>query len=464
MRKKHVDILSSTEKKAAYSLASIYALRMLGLFMILPVFSLYAQNLSDSTPFLIGVAIGAYGLTQAMFQIPFGALSDKIGRKPVIILGMTIFAIGSLVAGFSDNIYGVIFGRLLQGSGAVAAVLMAFAADLTREDHRLKVMAVIGMSIGFSFALAMVLGSILEQYIGVHGIFFLTALLAAMAILMVIFVVPSVDKIKRHRDTQAVPNKLIDMLKDYQLLRLDIGIFILHMVLTATFVVLPLVLVNPDMGNLSLNEHWKIYLPAMLLSMILMVPFIIIAEAKRKMKQVFVGAIFVLVIAEICFNLFHSSAYQIAAVLLVFFTAFNLLEASLPSLVAKLSPAENKGTAMGVYSTSQFLGAFTGGVIGGKTMEIYGIHGVYTFAAISLLCWLLIAVTMKNPRYLSSFIVKINQAKEADVIHITHLLTEVVGVAEAVVVIEDGEAFLKVDLHALDRERLNEISNQYSMD
>ena len=454
-------ILSSEEKRSAYSLASIYSLRMLGLFMILPVFSLYAQDLSGSTPLLIGIAIGAYGLTQALFQIPYGYLSDRVGRKPMIILGLSIFAVGSIIAAMASDIYWVIIGRLLQGSGAVAAVLMAFAADLTREEHRLKVMAIIGMSIGFSFGIAMVLGSLLEQWIGVNGIFLLTSVLAVLAIFIVIFIVPNPVNIKHHRDTEAEPGKLIKMLKDPQLFRLDLGIFILHMVLTATFIVLPLALTQEDVGNLPVSSHWQIYLPTIFLSMILMIPFIIIAETKRKMKSVFLGAILVLVLTEICFYFFSYSALIIAVILLVFFTAFNLLEASLPSLVAKISPAENKGTAMGVYSTSQFLGAFIGGVIGGLVMDYWGLKAVYLFAVISLLSWLMIAVTMKSPRYLSNFVVKVSQAKATDIIHLTQLLTDVNGVAEAVIDIEAGEAFLKVDLHALDRDKLLDVSKQY---
>lgn len=455
-------ILNSQEKKAAYSLSAIYGLRMLGLFMILPVFSLYAKDLQGSTPFLIGLAIGAYGLTQALFQIPFGMISDKYGRKPMIILGMFIFAIGSLVAALSDNIYGVIIGRLIQGSGAVAAVLMAMAADLSREENRMKVMATIGVSIGFSFAIAMVAGSLLESWIGVNGIFYLTAGLALIGILIVIFIVPDVKKIKCHRDAETIVENLASILNNKQLLRLDLGIFILHMVLTATFLVIPMALVDPENINLAVQQHWKIYLPVMLVSMLLMVPFIIIAESKRKMKAVFVGAIFTMIIAELALWNGYQSISAMVISLLVFFTAFNLLEASLPSLVAKISPAENKGTAMGVYSTSQFLGAFSGGAMGGYLLGLYGIESIFLFSALCFIIWFIIALTMKNPRYLSSYIVKLTNITADQTTHITKLLTEIAGVAEAVVIVEDQEAFLKVDLHALDKQALLKISAQYS--
>jgi MFS family permease len=455
-------LLNAQEKKAALSLSTIYGLRMLGLFMILPVFSLYAKGLSGNTPLLIGLAMGAYGLTQAIFQIPFGMLSDKFGRKPLIIIGMLIFALGSVVAAMSESIYGVIIGRLLQGSGAVAAVLMATAADLTREENRMKVMATIGISIGFSFALAMVLGSFLESSIGVNGLFFLTAILAFLGILIVIYVLPDITNVKRHRDAQTVVENLSSILKNKQLLRLDFGIFVLHMILTATFLVIPMVLVDQQNINLTIAEHWKVYLPVMLLSMILMVPFIILAESKRKMKAVFVGAIFTMILAELGFWFTFRHTFGFITSLLVFFTAFNLLEAALPSLVAKISPAENKGTAMGVYSTSQFFGAFCGGLMGGYLLGLYGVNSVFLFAAVCFVFWFIIALTMKNPRFLSSYVVKVAKITKQQRLLLTKQLTEVNGVAEAVVIVDDGEAFLKVDLHALDTEALMGISKRYS--
>jgi MFS family permease len=455
-----LDKLNPTEKRAASSLALIYSLRMLGLFMIFPVFSLYGQQLQGNTPFLIGLAIGAYGLTQALFQIPFGMLSDKIGRKPVIVAGMLIFAVGSVIAAMSETIHGVIIGRILQGSGAVAAAVMALAADLTREQHRLKIMATIGVSIGFSFAIAMILGSLLNEWIGVDGIFWLTAAFALLGIPVTLFAVPNAPR-SFHRETEAVPGQFKMILKDTQLLRLDAGILVLHMVLTATFLVLPLALSNEQFANIPSGEHWKIYLPTMLLSMILMVPFIIIAESKRRMKEVFVGAIMVVVLAELGFWAYNDSLFSLAFFILVFFVSFNILEASLPSLISKMSPAQAKGTAMGIYSTSQFFGAFLGGVIGGKVLGSYGISGVFLFSALALLVWFFLAMTMKTPRYLSSYVVKLSNINAEQISQATARLTGVCGVAEAVVIPEDGAAYLKVDLKALDKVKLLEVSNEF---
>jgi len=463
MNENEIDKLSPIEKRAAGSLASIYALRMLGLFMIFPVFSLYGQQLEGNTPLLIGLAIGAYGLTQAIFQIPFGMLSDKIGRKPVIVAGMLIFALGSIIAALSDSIYGVIMGRIIQGSGAVAAAVMALAADLTREQHRLKIMATIGISIGFAFAVAMVAGSILSEWIGVDGIFWLTAFFALIGVAVTLFWVPNAPK-SFHRETEPVPAQFKTILSDHQLLRLDVGIMVLHMVLTATFLVLPLALANEQHANLPSAEHWKMYLPVMILSMILMLPFIIIAEKQRRMKEVFVGAIAVVALAELGFWSFNDSFYGLAFFVLVFFSAFNILEASLPSLVSKMSPAEAKGTAMGIYSTSQFFGAFLGGIIGGKLLGLYGINGVFLFAMLSMLGWLFLALTMKTPRYLSSYVVKLGRVQSEEISRVAAGLTGICGVAEAVVIPEDGAAYLKVDLHALDKAGLLEFSKKYSQE
>ncbi|VAW63660.1 Inner membrane transport protein YajR [hydrothermal vent metagenome] len=459
VRRKQTDGLpgwSQLEKRAGISLASIYAVRMLGLFMILPVFVLYADQFEGATPMLTGLALGIYGLTQGLLQIPYGMLSDRFGRKPMIAIGLLIFAAGSLLAADADTIYEVIAGRALQGSGAVAAVLMALAADLSREEHRLKMMGFIGVSIGFAFALAMVSGPLLNQWVGLSGIFVVTAVLALFALLILFTWVPNPKESVFHRDTQAMPTLFHKVLKDAQLLRLNFGIFILHMVLMATYVAFPLVLLNQ--AGLAAEDHWKLYLPVFLISVALMVPFIIVAEAKRRMKTVFVGAIGVLAVAELNLLMGGDSIMHLAATMVVFFTAFNLLEASLPSLVSKVAPADRKGTAMGVYSSSQFIGAFVGGWAGGVSYEYAGAEGVFLMCSFALLLWFLLAYTMKNPRYVSTYLLKIGKIEPAEINQMISNLVSVQGVAEAVIEAEEGIAYLKVEMHALDKETLLQYS------
>lgn len=447
--------MTPLERRAALSLASIFATRMLGLFMILPVFALYAEELPDVTPMLIGVAIGIYGLTQALLQIPFGMLSDRLGRKPVIAAGLLIFAIGSVVAALSTTIEGIIFGRALQGAGAIAAAVMALVADLTREEHRTKAMAIIGITIGFSFLAAMVAGPIVNSWVGVPGIFWLTAVLALLGIVVLFTAVPHPDHLSFHRDAEVEPSRFHEVLGDSQLLRLDLGIFVLHMILTASFVVLPLVLRDSGFAPAS---HWKLYLPVMVLAMAAMVPFIIIAEKKRRMKQIMVGAIVVLVTTELLLIPMHGSLMTTALLLWLFFTAFNLLEASLPSLVAKTAPAQNKGTAMGVYTSSQFVGAFIGGLTGGWLYGQAGAAAVFAFCAAMLALWLIAAITMRQPRYLATSLINVGIVDAEKARQLEQEIARINGVEEVNINIEEGVAYLKVDSQLVDEEGLERFS------
>ncbi len=444
--------LNAVERRAAYSLSGLFSLRMLGLFLILPVFALYAEGLPGVTPLLVGLAIGAYGLTQAVLQIPFGMLSDRIGRKPVLVGGLLIFAAGSAVAASADTIHGIIIGRALQGSGAIAAVIMALAADLSREQRRLRIMAFIGISIGVAFATAMVMGPILNHWIGVPGIFWLTCALALVGVGMVIFVVPTPGESHLHRDAEAVPGQFGKVIGEPELLRLDYGILTLHMSLTAMFLSYPLAL--RDLGIES-GHHWLVYLPVMLLSMFAMVPFVIIAESRRRMRPVFLGAVIALGAASLLLFEFDKTLSGLLIGLFVFFTAFNLLEATLPSLVAKVAPGERKGTAMGVYSSSQFLGAFLGGAVGGWFHARYGIEGTFLFCAAMAGVWLLVAWGMSDPSYLSNYLLKVGKLEDGEADALAEELKGLAGVAEVVIIPEDEVAYLKVDLKQVDQEVLD---------
>ncbi|MDH5777475.1 MAG: MFS transporter [Gammaproteobacteria bacterium] len=440
------------ERRIAMSLVSIIMVRMLGLFMILPVFADYARELNGYTVMLAGLAIGIYGLTQGIFQIPMGMLSDRVGRKPVIIAGLLVFAVGSVLAAVSESIYGVIAGRALQGVGAIASAVMALAADLTREEQRMKVMALIGMSFGASFVLALIIGPLLHGWFGLSGIFWLTAGLALLAVLIVLFRVPTPVMSSSHRDTRVELGWFRKVVTEPQLIRLDIGVLILHMIMTATFMAVPLIL-KSQLG-LETASHWRVYLPVLLLSIVMILPFILLAERKRLMKQVLVGSVIGLSLA--CFGLFHwhQSLIGMVTMLVLFFAAFNLLEASLPSLVAKSAPAAHKGAAMGAFSSSQFLGAFLGGVCGAVLIQNFGLEGVFLGNALLAVVWLLVAVTMAQPSYLSSYTLQLGTVDEQSAHELVMKLTAVKGVSEAVVIPEDGVAYLKVDKRELDQEAL----------
>ncbi|MDO6618751.1 MULTISPECIES: MFS transporter [unclassified Shewanella] len=434
--------LSGIEKKVAFSLASVFGLRMMGLFMIMPVFALYGQHLEGFSPLWVGIAIGAYGLTQAVLQIPMGMLSDKYGRKPIILAGLVVFAIGSVVAAMSDHIYGVVLGRAIQGMGAIAAAVLALAADLTRDEQRTKVMAIIGMCIGFSFALSLLAGPIVAQYAGLEGLFFLTAILAVVGMIIVQVLVPNPVSQAPKGDTVATPTKLKRMLMDPQLFRLDAGIFILHLVLTAVFVALPLDLVD---AGLVKEKHWMLYFPAFIGAFFLMVPLIIIGVKRNNTKTMFQISLMIMMLALAAMGSYADNLWVLSAAVVLFFTGFNYLEASLPSLIAKFCPVGDKGSAMGVYSTSQFLGAFCGGMLGGGAYQLVGAAGVFYVALGLMFIWLLLTIGMEKPVLLKSYTLEAqvkdrNQAKD-----MATQLSQLSGVAEAIVVMEERAAYLKVD-------------------
>ncbi len=444
--------MNLSERKSLIGLASLYAFRMLGLFMLLPVLSLYSEGYTGSTAVLVGVALGIYGLTQGLFQIPLGFLSDKIGRKPVIVGGMLLFLTGSVIAAISDTMWGLIAGRALQGAGAVASTIMALLSDLTTEQNRTKAMAVVGGSIGVAFAISMITGPILANIWGLSGLFWLTAVLAVCGILVLMFVVPSPVALIHNAEAQAVPTMFGKLLRDGELLRLNLGIGILHFAQMASWVSVPMIL--EQTLSFGRDHHWIIYLGAMGLSFLCMLPFIILGEVKRKMKPVFVGAVVLLAIGEILLGTSSESRYWFLLGLFVFFMAFNLLEATLPSLVSKIAPAGGKGTAMGIYSTSQFLGAFLGGVTGGLVAYHFGYEYVFLMVAVLILLWVIAAATMRAPRHLKSLVI---QLLPAETIVINNFVGVVSGVCDVVIIPDQQLAYFKVDMDEFSLEEMQKV-------
>ena len=389
--------MSAQELRASLALASVFGLRLFGLFVILPVFAIYAETLPGGGNLtLAGIAIGAYGLTQALLQIPFGWWSDRIGRKPVMYLGLILFAVGSFVAAAAPNIYVVILGRVLQGAGAISAAVMALASDLTREEHRTKSMAMIGSSIGLVFALSLALAPWLNQLIGVPGIFALTGVLAIGAMGVIWRIVPPAPEVpagpERRTSTLLADFKIV--LADPQLARLNWGIFVLHAVLMALFIAVPFALRDAGM---PLNQHWKVYLPVMLTSFVLMLPAVMGTHVPSRLKRWFVASVALLLAAQFSMPWLVGSIWAIALFLLLFFTPFNVLEAMLPSLVSRAAPAALKGAAMGVYSSVQFLGTFVGAAAGGFLYSHWGVFGIVVPGAILLAIWLILAMGMQAP-------------------------------------------------------------------
>jgi len=443
--------MTGAEKRGVAGLAGIFALRMFGLFLLLPVLAVYARELPGSTPLLIGIAVGAYGLSQACLQVPFGWWSDRLGRKPVITAGLLIFALGSVVAAMGDHVVTVILGRFLQGAGAIAAAVLALTADLTREENRHKAMAVLGISIGGVFMISLAAGPVLTEWVGVKGLFWITAALTPVAIGVLWLFVPTPARSVVHRDVETTPQYLGRILADPHLRRLDLGIFVLHGVLTALFVSVPQVLAQ--VHGVDIAAHWRIYVLVLLFSLPVMIPLILLAGRGRRVFAVLPAAVVILLSAQLVL-LLYPAYYGLLLGLWLFFCGFNTLDALLPSLVSRLAPAAGKGTAIGVFNTSEFLGVFAGGTAGGWLHGQYGLGGVAALCAAALAVWLLVALLGSTPALFESRLLRLGDMPLSDAGDLSDELSRIPGVLEATVVADEGVAYVKVDSSRLDEARL----------
>ena len=445
--------MNSVEKRAILGVGGIFALRMIGLFMIVPVFSVYGDNYAHATPFLIGLAVGIYGLGQAIFQIPMSLAADKFPRKPIIFLGLILFALGGIIAANATDIYEVIIGRALAGSGAVSAVLMALLADVTREEMRTKAMATMGLTIATSIMLAFAFGPLLVGSLGISGLFWLTSGFAVLAMLLLLFVPTPLRVLKHNLDNKSIGQQLATVLKIGDLNRLHIGIFALHLTMTAIFVILPHQL-NEVMG-LSVRQQGLVYLPLLFIGFAVAIPFIIIAEKKRKMRQVFLGAIALMTAALAILAIGSQVGVGIIFGLLLYFMGFNLLEATIPSWISKRAPVANKATAMGLNSSSQFFGAFVGGAMGGLLLSQPNLLA-WGILAIIMGVALLLIIPIADPPYLSSTTVTI--PTNINIQDWSRQMLAVDGVDELVVMAKEQVAYLKLDKTQLTDDSRQQLS------
>lgn len=445
--------MTPLELRATWGLGTVYSLRMLGMFMVLPVLTTWGMALQGASEALIGLAIGIYGLAQAVFQIPFGLLSDRIGRKPLIVGGLALFVSGSIITALSHSVWGVILGRSLQGSGAIAAAVMALLSDLTREQNRTKAMAFIGVSFGITFAIAMVIGPIVTHYFGLNALFWMIALLATLGIVLTLWVVPDSHTHVLNRESGMVKGCFRKVLVNPKLLKLNFGIFCLHILLMSTFVALPGQLV---LAGFPSSQHWKIYLFTMLISFACVLPLIIYAETKRRIRHIFILCVGLLLIAEIVLWGAETYFWELVPGVQLFFIAFNLMEAILPSLISKESPAGYKGTAMGIYSTSQFLGVAIGGAVGGWIDGHFDAQMVFLAGALLATLWLIVSSTMQDPPYVSSLRIAIPEDISIDE-SLTRRLLDKEGVKDVMVVPEERGVYIKIDSKITNRFEIEQI-------
>lgn len=452
--------MDALERRSVLALASVYLFRMLGLFLIMPIISIAADDLTGANAALIGAAIGVYGLTQALLQIPMGMMSDKIGRKPIILIGLTIFALGSLICANADSMTSLIVGRAIQGAGAIASTLMALLSDVTREQNRTKAMATVGISIGVSFMLSLVMGPWLFSMIGLAGLFYLSLAFSVIGMGLILFAVPNVKQHTFKRDTTPSLQALTQVFANKPLRFMNMSIFILHASLTALFVSIPSLLLTKF--DLALADHSWLYLVVMGLAFVGMLPMVIVAEAKGKMKQVVSYAILMLAFGTLLMG-FSSSVSLFAITLWLYFVGFNTLEATLPSLVSKVSPVGFRGTAMGIFSTHQFLGAFVGGIGGGWILQNYSSQTLFITVAAIMFVWTFLATRQAPTRHLTSLAFSLQHLDLAQIDKLANDLSDVDGVEDMQIFSDEKTAYLKVDKKLLDKDKLLQLAPTVSV-
>lgn len=430
--------MNALEVRAALALALVYVLRMMGLFMVMPVLAVAAMDYPDYSPLLVGLAIGGYGLTQAALQIPMGMLSDRWGRKPVILLGLTVFALGSFIAAHADTMAWMIFGRILQGAGAIAGAIMALATDVSRETQRAKVMAIIGIAIGFSFYLAVLLGPLIAENWGLSGVFAITGILAIVCMPLVQWVVPTGDA-AASGDILPQPGQLKRLIFSSQLWRLNLSVMILHMLITLLFVQLPVTLVH---FNMTLDSHWQLYLPVLAVSIVGLVILMGMGRG-RTPKRLVITAVMLMLCAFVMLSLRDHNWWVVITAIVLFFTGFNYLEANFPALVSSIAPAGEKGTAMGIYASHQFFGAFIGGVLSGLVTDFWTAETAYAVGAAGALLWLVLLRGLKEVERVKRVMLNA-QFDEHDTRSLDSAMMALPGVQESVVSHAENAVYLKV--------------------
>ncbi|VFP86436.1 MFS transporter [Candidatus Erwinia haradaeae] len=447
--------MTSIEKNASWGLGAVFSLRMLGLFMALPILTTYGYTLDGANETLTGLAVGIYGITQAFFQIPFGLLSDRFGRKPLIISGLSIFTIGSIISAMTHSIWGIIFGRALQGAGAIAGTIMALLSDLLSEEHYTKVITFLGISFGITFSLAIVLGPIITQTLGLQELFWIIAILTIISIILILLIVPSPSKRILNRESSLVTSSIHHVISNVHLMKLNLSVFFLHALLMSSFLGVPKKFIK---AGLSAGEHWPIYLFTMSIALAITAPLLIYSEKKRQMKKVFILAIGCILGAESIFWIIDYPIWPLIASLQIFFISFTLMEAILPSFISKQSPAGYKGTAMGVYTTSQCMGVATGGFVSGWILDHMGNNILFLFNMLIALSWFALSLNLSEPRYLITlrFHLKIKDCTQ-DPMQLQQFLQKQDGIFDAWILPQEESAYVKIDSKITNRNEIKKI-------